>query len=79
MDGTEMIVDSRGLIIDRRVLESLGMPEGTVVELCASPDGKGITIVPVVEESTIGRERRILESARYVTDKHRETLAKLAE
>jgi len=79
MDGTEMVVDDRGLVIDRKVLEALGMPEGTVVEVRAAPDGRGLTVVPAADRSTIDHERRILESARYVTEKHRETLAKLAE
>jgi len=78
-DTMERIIDKQGLVIDRPILESLGMPEGTVVRLRVSPDGKGLIIAPVAEESTSDREARILESARYVTNKHRDSLKKLAE
>lgn len=78
-DSMERIIDDQGLVIDRPILESLGMPEGTLVSLRASPDGKGLIITPATEESASDREARILESARYVTNKHRAALKKLAE
>lgn len=78
-DTMERIVNDRGLVIDPSILESLGMAKGTVVRLRASPDGKGLIIAPVAPDSTSKDETRILESARYVTNKHRDSLKKLAE
>jgi antitoxin component of MazEF toxin-antitoxin module len=67
------IGNSLGLIIDRPILDLLGIGRETQLEI--TTDGKGLYIRPVETD----HRTRVLETAERVMDVHEETLRKLAQ
>ena len=67
------IGNSLGLIIERPILELLGIDRNTPLEI--TTDGRGLIIRPAAQD----HPARVRESARRMMDIHQETLAKLAE
>lgn len=67
------IGNSLGLIIDRPILDMLGIDRDTPLEI--TTDGKGLRITPVDPED---HKDRVRAAARRMTKAHRETLEKLS-
>jgi antitoxin MazE len=67
--------NSQALVIDKPILDLLGITMETDLEI--TTDGKGLHIVPRVTESD--RRRRIKAAADQVMTKHRKTFEKLAK
>lgn len=66
--------NSAALIIDKPILELLGITMDTPLEV--STDGRNLVVSPV---SDARRERRVLAALRRVNARHGKTLRKLAE
>jgi antitoxin MazE len=67
------IGNSLGLVIERPILELLGIDRNTPLEI--TTDGRGLIIRPATQDHSA----RVHDSARRMMDIHQETLAKLAE
>ena len=67
------IGNSLGVIIERPILDLLGIDRDTELEI--KTDGVGLTIQPVREDHSV----RVRESGKRMMDIHDETLKKLAE
>lgn len=65
--------DSLGLIIERPILELLGITKDTVLEV--KTDGEALIIRP----AKLSKKERILESTKRMMDVHGATLRKLAK
>jgi antitoxin MazE len=65
---------SFGVIIDRPLLEVLGINRDTLIEI--STDGKALTLRPVDESS---HKARVRKSTARMSKIHHETFEKLAE
>lgn len=66
------IGNSLGIVIEKPILELLGIDRETELEL--TTDGRRLIIEPAPE-----RRRRVLASAKKVLDEHGETFRKLAK
>jgi antitoxin component of MazEF toxin-antitoxin module len=69
-----VIGDELGLILDKALLEQLGIDKDTPLEL--ETDGRTLTIRPVRAEE---RRARVREATEKMMDAHAETLRKLAK
>jgi antitoxin component of MazEF toxin-antitoxin module len=67
--------NSQALVIDKPILDLLGITMETDLEI--TTDGTGLHIVPRVTESD--RRRRVKAAADQVMTKHRKTFEKLAK
>jgi antitoxin component of MazEF toxin-antitoxin module len=68
------IGNSYGVIIDRALLDSLGIKRDTLLDI--STDGKALTIRPLDETS---HKARVKRAAARVSQIHQETFRKLAK
>jgi antitoxin component of MazEF toxin-antitoxin module len=75
------IGNSFGIIIDRPILDLLGITTTTRLELEVAPDGKGLMIRPIEDggDADQGHRKRVRKAVARVTKIHRKTLKKLAE
>jgi antitoxin component of MazEF toxin-antitoxin module len=75
------IGNSYGIIIDRPILDLLGITATTPLKIEVAPGGKGLLIRPIAEGETAQEihKTRVKKAAARVTRIHRKTLKKLAE
>ncbi len=69
-----VIGDELGLILDKALLEQLGIDKDTPLEL--ETDGRTLTLRPVRAED---RRARVRKATEKMMDAHEETLRKLAK
>jgi antitoxin component of MazEF toxin-antitoxin module len=72
--------NSSALVIDKSVMELLGMEPNCAVEITIGPDAKTLVLRPLAEDEVETEGRRLFEKAKQKSwDKHGETYKKLAD
>jgi antitoxin MazE len=69
------IGNSYGLILDRSILDLLGIQPDTPLEV--TTNGKGLVVTPIVEEDD--HATKVMKSARRMAEIHKDTFKRLAE
>lgn len=70
---------SLGLIIDKPILDLLGITADTPLSISVDKDGKGLTIRPVEADESADHKSRVRKASQRATKTHRATLKRLAE
>lgn len=83
-----VIGDGHGVVIDKAVLDSLGLKSGARVNVTLSPDGKGILLTPLTSKEASNKEAsdakaehkaRVRAAGERVMERHGSVFKKLAE